>query len=184
MSENKDGFADAWNGLFAPELENLPVDDYAQQIGGFIKTICNVLGLNETDGVPILKVSLGFDDVDDTANRLQNAIRMLTDDHGIQNRTILNSDEYAELVEMVKDLTFAEAELCLEAISDAENRDHFKFCVNSKSDIRHVNSCLRGGCRIFGSAPYLYYIANSGTVNGNCQNRFLYRSLSERRSSK
>ena len=85
MSENKDGFADAWNGLFDPELENLPVDDYAQQIDGFIKTICKVLGLDETDGVPILKASLGFDDVDNTANRLQNAIRMLTDDHGIQN---------------------------------------------------------------------------------------------------
>ena len=40
--------------------------------------------------------------------------------------------------------------ICLDC---AEKRESFKFCVNSKTDIRYVNSCLRDGCRIFGLRP-------------------------------
>lgn len=76
-----------------------------------------VFGVNLTD----LKSLFGFDDVDDTAKRLRNALRALADDHGSENREILSSDEYKELLEIVNNLTFAEAELCLETINDAEN---------------------------------------------------------------
>lgn len=40
-------------------------------------------------------------------------------------------------------------------------RDHFKFCVNSKSDIRFVNS-YEGADRF---CPYLYYTGDFSPVN-------------------
>ena len=121
MSKNEDGFADAWNRLFDPELEDLPVSEYAHQIDNFLKTISKILGLDEKDGALLLKASLGFDDVDDAAKRLQNAVRALADNHGMEDREIISSDEYAELLEIVNNLTKDEAELCSQAISDAKN---------------------------------------------------------------
>ena len=138
MSDNTDGFADAWNGLFDPELKDLPVNEYAQQVDSFLKSISKVLGLDETDGVPILKFSLGFDDIDDIAKRLQNSIRSLVDDHGMENREILNSDEYKELLEITNGFTEAQAELWLTETQGAENITEaikrYKEALESVSD--------------------------------------------------
>lgn len=116
MSNNTNGFADAWNGLFSPDLKDLPINEYLQQIDGFLKTTCKVLGLDEKDGVPLLKFSLGFGGYDDMPRKFQNAVGALIDDS-----EILNSKEYAELVEIINKLTIDEAELCLKAITDAES---------------------------------------------------------------
>ena len=101
----------------------MPVNEARLQIDSYMKTIAAALGTGE-DPVE-LKARLDFDgvfdDVDDTAKRLRNAVRALADDHGSEIREIVSSDEYKELLEIVNNLTFAEAELCLNAINDAEN---------------------------------------------------------------
>lgn len=117
MDENKDGFADAWNGLFDVELKDLPVNEYVQQVDGFLKTICNVLDLDEVSGVPMLRVSLGLDDdYEYLPRKFQNAVSAL-----IKDPKTLGSDEYLELIDIINKLTYAEAELCLEAITGAES---------------------------------------------------------------
>lgn len=115
LANNKDGFNDAWNGLFNPELKDLPVDEYAKQVDDFIGTICNTLGLDEVEGVHILKVALGFDDI---PKRLKDSIRSITDDHGITDR-----DEYSYLMNEIdfQSFTQEQAELWLEATSGAQN---------------------------------------------------------------
>ncbi len=117
ISQNKDGFADAWNGLFDVELKDLPVNEYVQQVDGFLKTICNVLDLDEVSGVPMLRVSLGLDDdYEYLPRKFQNAVSAL-----IKDPKTLGSDEYLELIDIINKLTYAEAELCLEAITGAES---------------------------------------------------------------
>ena len=43
-------------------------------------------------------------------------------------------------------------------------RDRFKFCVNSKTDIRFMNSCKRAE-PVFWFCPCLYYTGNFIPVN-------------------
>ncbi len=117
ISQNKDGFADAWNGLFDVELKDLPVNEYIQQVDGFLKKICNVLDLDEVSGVPMLRVSLGLDDdYEYLPGKFQNAVSAL-----IKDPKTLGSDEYLELIDIINNLTYAESELCLEAITGAES---------------------------------------------------------------
>lgn len=115
LANNKDGFNDAWNGLFNPDLKDLPVDEYAKQIDDFIGTICNTLDLDEAEGAYILKNALGFDDI---PKRLKDSIRLITDDHGITDR-----DEYSYLMNEIdfQSFTQEQAELWLEATSGAQN---------------------------------------------------------------
>ena len=47
-------------------------------------------------------------------------------------------------------------------------RDRFKFCVNTKTDIRHINSCKRAE-PIFWFYLCLYYTGIFKHVNPTCQ---------------
>ena len=116
MSNNTGKFADAWNNLFNPELTNLSVDEYVQQINNLLKIICDTLGLDEENGVQILKVAFGFDDVNNSYKRLQNSIHTITDDHGQSDQ-----EEYAALSEFTRNFTQAQIELWLKSTQGAEN---------------------------------------------------------------
>lgn len=124
LSENKDGFSDAWNGLFNPELEDLPVNEYAQQIDNFIKTICKTLELDETDGIRILKVSLGFEDVDTIAANYRSVMR--------------------EAAKKFADKTPSRRES--RALYDAELDELIKFAeensINTQDEIAFWNKCI------------------------------------------
>lgn len=65
ISSNKDGFSDAWNGLFSLDSADIPVEEYISKVQTFMDTICNVLGITDEDDKKAFIISLGFNiDVD------------------------------------------------------------------------------------------------------------------------
>lgn len=103
---------DALIGLFTLNTSNMPVKEARSLIDTYIGYIANEIGESPLE----LKIRLGFDDITDTAKRLQNSIRQITDDHGISDL-----EEYSTLSEYTKDFTQAQVELWLEATLGAEN---------------------------------------------------------------
>ena len=103
--------------LFSIDTSNMPISEAKSHIDEYTKTIADAIGEDQLE----LKIRLGFDDPDDITNRLYSSVRAFADDHGMGNREILNSAEYQELLDIVDRLTYAEAELCLEAITGAES---------------------------------------------------------------
>lgn len=118
MSNNTNGFADAWNGLFSPDLNELPVKESSQKVNEFLRTICNTLGLDLENGMPLLRISLGLDLYDDTSRKLQNSIRRITDDHGQRDH---EAYKYLESEVDFNNFTQEQAEFWLEATLGAEN---------------------------------------------------------------
>ena len=72
MSSNKEGFTDAWNGLFSLEEQDLPVDEFVSKVNSFIDVIAKALGLDE-EGKKELLISLGFD-IDGLQSQYNSAI--------------------------------------------------------------------------------------------------------------
>lgn len=105
---------DALVSLFSLDLSDMPVNEARDLIDLYIKSIAEAIEEDELE----LRVRLGFDDTVDTANKLRNSIRQITDDHGITDRS-----EYAYLMGEVDfdSFTQAQVELWLEATRGAEN---------------------------------------------------------------
>ncbi len=108
--DTKKKLDETFASLFTLDISDMPLNDALSQIDSYIETIAAALHKNQIEE---LKASLGFDDYDDMPRRFQNAVSMLTGER--------NSKEYAELVEIINNLKLDEAELCLQAINDAEN---------------------------------------------------------------
>ncbi len=118
LSNNKDGFRDAWNGLFDPELKDLPIGEYTKQIDDFVQTISKTLELDDNEGGHILKVAFGLDTIDDLPKQLTNSIRSITDNHGITDR-----EQYSYLMNEIdfESFTQEQAKLWLTSTLSAEN---------------------------------------------------------------
>ena len=122
FAENKDGFADAWNGLFDPELLELPVSEYETKIQEFIDTIADYFGFDE-NGKKEFLISLG---IDIGTGKLQNSIMQINSkvtsisDEGIETR-VFDLEGIEELNDFTKEFTSKEVELWLEATQGARN---------------------------------------------------------------
>ncbi len=95
--------------LFVLDMDELSVNEAKEKIDTYIKDISDALGIDEHK----LKIQLGFEDVDETYRHIQNAVQLLTDDHGAIDR-----EKYQQLTESLKnegielsDLTLEQAEL-------------------------------------------------------------------------
>lgn len=105
---------DALIGLFSLDITDMPVNEAKSLIETYIGYIAKEIGEDPLE----LEVRLGFDDTVDTAKRLQNSIRQLTDDHGITDR-----EEYSYLMGEIdfQSFTQAQAEMWLEVTLGARN---------------------------------------------------------------
>ncbi len=111
ISDNEE-VQNALTNLFTVDTTGMSVAEVKATVDSYINTIANVIDENPAT----LKIRLGFEDIDESNNELQNSIRQITDDHGISDR-----EESIKLTEFTKEFTTAKEKLWLEATHGAEN---------------------------------------------------------------
>lgn len=132
ISSNKDGITDAWNGLFSPDLETLPVSEYVAKVNSYMDVIADVLGLDE-EGKKNLMISLGFDI--DTSSATLNGVKKKLDSVGdkwadtlnVSDLEIVASDEFDQALKKQKKglngaaLSADDYAAALQSVKDAQN---------------------------------------------------------------
>lgn len=96
---------DSLSDLFTLDTAELSVSEAKEKIDKYIHDIASVLEEDEYQ----LRIRLGFENIYETYYHLQNAIRILTDDHGITDRT-----KYQKLFELLEEEGIELSELTLE----------------------------------------------------------------------
>ena len=80
MSTNKGGITKAWNELFRLDPSTLSADEYVAKVQEYMDTICDVMGIDNTEDRKQYMISLGFD-IDTTvgmANGLKDKLTALS----------------------------------------------------------------------------------------------------------
>lgn len=146
ISSNEDGIADAWNGLFSPDLETLPVNEYIEKINSYMDVIADVLGLDE-EGKKNLMISLGFDI--NTNSAMLNGVKEKLDDVGdswvdtlnISDLEIVASDEFDQALEKQKSdlngasLSAEDYAIALQSVKDAQNQTSSEPVIPSYDEL-------------------------------------------------
>jgi cell wall-associated NlpC family hydrolase len=101
ISNNKNGFTDAWNNLFSLDEQDLGVNDFISRANSYIDTISNALGIDE-NGKKELLISFGFD-LDGLENQYNNIISSLKEkfNNGLTLEDAMSNleDEYQKITD-------------------------------------------------------------------------------------
>lgn len=162
VSENKDGFADAWNGLFQLDPDSIPVTEYVAQVNTFMDTLCGVLGIDDPEHQKQFMVSLGFDVETDQA--MVNGVKQKIDAAIHGDRTAagagavlipkLKTDEQLKLEQWVETLT--ESELTL--IADGAIR------FDENTTVESAQNALEAARRAVRDATPLSYTESLASI--------------------
>ena len=162
VSENKDGFADAWNGLFQLDLDSIPVTEHVAQVNTFMDTLCGVLGIDDPEHQKQFMVSLGFDVETDQA--MVNGVKQKIDAAIHGDRTAagagavlipkLKTDEQLKLEQWVETLT--ESELTL--IADGAIR------FDENTTVESAQNALEAARRAVRDATPLSYTESLASI--------------------
>ncbi len=100
MSENKEGFSDAWEQLFRLEPDKLSVDEYVAKVKEFISKLCSAIGIDDSEIQEKFAISLGFniDEVQVSENALKGKIGDFNDE--VKSK-VIQSFSSIELKEVV-----------------------------------------------------------------------------------
>ena len=133
----KDALNDALKGLFSLDMSDMPVTNVKAQVDSYIDTIATILGEDPLE----LKIKFGFDNADDTVQKLSNSIYGIANDGNSKFK--VNSQDYLTLIKYTKDFNAEQAELWLKAtmgINGAANaisayENALKSADNEQSDL-------------------------------------------------
>ncbi len=135
ISTNKDGFTDAWNGLFSPEIQKLPVEEYIQQVMNFADTISKGLGLSlDDESKKDFLLSLGID-VDTSLASMEGLTQKLS--------VGVTGDEYRTLAEWIKTLNQSQLEIAHSDAFQNTLKKQKELLDNASLSAREYNSVLQ-----------------------------------------
>lgn len=115
VSTNKDGFRDAWDGLFELDPNEMPTEEYITKVQAFTDTLCSTLGIENSETKKQFMISLGFDI--DTSQAMIDGVKSKIDESLNGNKPMVTAGVTLAIDNQVKSQTQQELDDWIDSLN-------------------------------------------------------------------